>query len=260
MNSYPFQKGSLLLEMALVLGILAVVIPPMLNLSRSQNAAFAESLIQQEKQTIEHAIEGFVLARGRLPCPAPAGSVQEEFANDQCALQSGGLPTGSLSLGTLRQNWSMTVANLASAGAPAQYALHNNKRWQQLSLQQLTEIILSPITSTSGLGGSALPALSICNFDRNQAMPDIGERGCGLQSLHSPTAVLVIQPKLALSSATGATGSDGISSGVHEANLLRTHQFFMTRDYSSDNPMWLSYERLVHLWMEGGWIAPYDPS
>lgn len=257
MNFNPLQKGSMLLEMALVLGILAVIIPPILNLSRSQNAAFAESLLQEEKQKIEQAIEGFVLSRGRLPCPAQAGSLQEDFANDQCALQSGDLPAGSLSLGTLQQNWSMAVADLASASAPAQNALHNNLRWQQLSLQQLTEIILSPITSTSGMDGSALPAISICNFDPNQVLPKLSERGCGVQSLHSPTAVLVVQAKQPLTSAKGASGLDGAPSVIHQVNLQRTQQFFIARDYSSDNPMWLSYERLVHLWMEGGWIAQH---
>lgn len=248
------QKGNLLLEMALVLAILAVIVPSILNLSQSQNAAVAESLVQQEKKRIEHAIEGFVLSRGRLPCPALDGETQEQFAGDRCGLQSGDLPQGSLSLDSLRLQWTMAVADLTAAGAPALHALHNIKRWEHLSLQQLSEIILSPITSLGGMSGSALPALSICNFEPNQTLPDNTDRGCGLQSLHSPTAVVVIQPKQAL---TGKTGS---LSPIHQVNGTRTHQFFIARDYSSDNPIWMSYERLVHLWMEGGWIAQFPPS
>ncbi|MDH4396015.1 MAG: type II secretion system protein [Limnobacter sp.] len=251
MTRIKSQHGSLLLEMALILGILAVVVPSLLSLSRSQNAATAESLHQREKQRIEQALEGFVLSRGRLPCPAQDGETQEQFVDDRCELQSGDLPYGSLSLDSLQQQWTMTVADLAAAGVPAQHALHNTKRWQLLSLQQLSEIVLSPTTSTSGMNGSALPALSICNFNPNQALPDGTERGCGLQSLHSPTAVVVVQPKLPRTDT---------STSIFESNQARSQQFFITRDYSSDNPMWMSYERLVHLWMEGGWIAQTPPS
>lgn len=252
MTSVNSQRGSLLLEMALVVAILAAVVPSILNLSRSQNAVFAETLHQREKQKIEQAIEGFVLSHGRLPCPAPDGISQEQFVDDRCGLQSGDLPHGSLSLNSLQQQWSMTVADLAAAGSPAQHALHNTKRWQVLSLQQLSEIILNPITTAGGMSGSALPALSICNVDLNQALPNSSERGCGLQSLHSPTAVVVVQPKRPRQ---GAAGVADAPNTIFQINQARTHQFFIAREYSSDNPMWMSYERLVHLWMEGGWIA-----
>lgn len=255
MKFIAFQRGSLLLEMALVLGILAVVIPPMLNLSQSQNAALAESLHQRERQKIEQAIEGFVLSRGRLPCPALEGETLEQFTNGQCTIQSGDLPVASLSLNSMQHSWSIAVADLAAAGPPAQHALHNPNRWQQLSLQQLSEIILNPVTTAGGMTGSALPALSICNLDNTQTLPDGSERGCGLQSLHSPTAVLVVQPKSPRGAPFGDSGSAGELASLHQINALRNHQFFIVRDYSSDNPMWMSYERLVHLWMEGGWIT-----
>lgn len=237
------ESGSLLFELALVLAILGLLIPPLLSLGKAQSRLSRESSQKAERQTIEQSLEGFVLSHGRLPCPAQPGTLHESWNNGQCQIASGDLPAASLSLGALSSRWSMTVATLGAAGAPAEHALHNVNRWQGLSPQQLSEIILNPPTSGASGSASALPAIHLCNWQSGVALPDATQRGCGNLGLHSPTAVLVITP----------TGEQA-SSPLALANQGRSQQFLIDRQSPADNPLWMSYERLIQLWAQAGWL------
>jgi len=225
------QTGALLVEVALALSLIAVMSLPLMRLNQSQKAQQAVQDKKQERQYIMEQIEGFILSQQRLPCPAAQRDGVESWLNGTCQTAKGWLPLQSLGLAPQTTQWEMAVATLEQVGPPAANAFFAEKTLHAIGLQQLSEIIFAPPTESVSVEETALPALHICILNPNEPLPPPTTHGCGAHALQTATAVLVVY-------------ETGTQAG--------THQFFIQANAPEHNPTWLSYERLVWLWMRAG--------
>lgn len=235
----------MLIETALVIVVLAIILGPILNLLAGQQHKNRLTHDLASKQKIVEAVEGFVLATGRLPCPALQAGGHESRAGDACTRPEGWLPNATLSTWGLSGKWKMAVATLESAGEPAQNTLLSTQPFEQLSPQQLAEIVMAPFTINHGVGTGPLPAIHLCQSIAGQTLPANTEHGCGEHTLLSPTAVWVAYPVLT------NNGTDG--NGI---NQNRFQQFFIDPEQTAQNPVWISFERMNWLWMKRGALDP----
>ena len=238
-------KGFMLIEIALVIVMLAIILGPILHLLAGQQQKNQTTLELSSKQKIVESVEGFVLATGRLPCPALKAGGQESRTGDACTRAEGWLPNSTLSTWGLAGNWKMAVATLESAGEPAQNTLVSTQPFAQLSPQQLAEIVMAPFTTNHGVGTGPLPAIHLCQSIAGQTLPANTDPGCGAHTLLSPTAVWVAYP---------VTGKSDTSR--HSINQNRFQQFFIDPEQAAQNPIWISFERMNWLWMKRGALDP----
>ena len=231
-------QGFMLIEIALVIMLVAVILGPILHLIGGQRSKSDVLKQLEHRQKITEAVEGFVLATGRLPCPAIDKNGTESRSTEACLQREGWLPSATLHTGGLPTPWRIAVATLDQAGEPAENALLTGKPFEQLSPQQLSEIIFAPITANHGLGTGPLPAIHLCEQIAGQNLPANTSPGCGTHTLISPSAVWVAYPVVA-----------DMESNI---NLNRFQQFFINPDQAASNPVWLSFERMNWLWMKRG--------
>ena len=225
--------GFMLIEVALVILILAVMLGPVLQLLANQNQKDKLLAHLQTRQNIVEAVESFVLAHGRLPCPAQNANGIEQRQADACANREGWLPSASLGVLSVQGQWRMAVATLEQAGDPARNSLVSAQPFSDISPQQLAEIVLAPYTASYPLGTGPLPAIHLCQEIAGVVPPVNTTAGCGGHHLLSPSAVWVAYL-------------------VNDRNQNRYQQFFVTPDQPAINPVWLSFERLNWLWMKRG--------
>lgn len=234
LKSTSNEIGFMLIEVALVIMLMAIVLGPVLHLLNSQRQKDEVSAQLETRQKILEAVEGFILATGRLPCPALQINGQESRIGDECTQKEGWLPVSTLAVWGISGEWKMAVATLEQAGEPAQNALVSNTPFAQLSPQQLAEIVMAPYTANFNIGSGPLPAIHLCQTVQGNALPTNVDAGCGAHTLLSTSAVWVAYPS-----------SDTL-------NQNRFQQFFMNPDQATLNPVWLSFERMNWLWMKRG--------
>ena len=225
--------GFMLIEVALVILVVAVILGPVLHLLANQHQKDEVLAHLQTRQTIVETVEGFVLAHGRLPCPAQTANGIEIRQGDACANREGWLPSASLGGLNVQGQWRVAVATLEQAGEPAQNSLVSSQPFEELSPQQLAEIVLAPYTANHAQGTGPLPAIHLCLEIAGIAPPANTSAGCGGHHLLSPSAVWVAYL-------------------ANDRNQNRYQQFFVTPDQPALNPVWLSFERLNWLWMKRG--------
>lgn len=238
----------MLVEVALVIMLVAVILGPVLHLISSQ--ARKDQVLEQlrNKQVISEAVEGFILANGRLPCPALQIHGQESRSGDACTNREGWLPSATLNTWGLSNSWRMAVATLEQAGEPARNALVSNKPFAELSPQQLAEIVLAPYTANYSLGTGPLPAIHLCQQLAGLALPGNTQAGCASHTLLSPSAVWVAYPFKA-----------GTQANPIDINQNRYQQFFINPEQAALNPVWISFERMNWLWMKRGSLEHIYP-
>jgi type II secretory pathway pseudopilin PulG len=242
----PLLQGFMLIEIALVLMLVAVILGPILQLIAGQRSKSVALEQLENRQKITEAVEGFVLATGRLPCPALDKHGTEARTGNACQQREGWLPSATLHTWGLPSPWRMAVATLEEAGAPARNALLTGQPFEQLSPQQLSEIIFAPISVNHALGTGPLPAIHLCQQVAGQALPVNSSAGCGTHTLISPSAVWVAYP---------------VNVQVEgNINLNRFQQFFINPVDPMSNPVWISYERMNWLWMKRGALDNPLPS
>lgn len=239
------QQGFMLIEIALVLMLVAVILGPILHLIAGQRSKSAVLEQLESRQKITEAVEGFILATGRLPCPATTPNGTEARSASTCLQREGWLPGTTLHTGSVSTAWRIAVATLEQAGEPAQNALLTGQPFAQLSPQQLSEIIFAPITVNHGLGSGPLPAIHLCQQVAGQTLPANTSAGCGTHTLISPSAVWVAYPV-----------SADLQSSI---NINRFQQFFINPVDPVSNPVWISYERMNWLWMKRGSLDNTPP-
>lgn len=225
--------GFMLIEIALVILLLAVILGPVLHLLANQNQKDKLLAHLQTRQTIIEAVEGFVLAHGRLPCPSQAPNGVESRQTDACTNREGWLPSASLGVLSIQGQWRVAVATLEQAGEPAKNNLVSTQPFSDISPQQLAEIVLAPYTASYPQGTGPLPAIHLCQEVAGLAPPANTTAGCSGHHLLSPSAVWVAYPE-------------------NDRNQNRYQQFFITSDQPALNPVWLSFERMNWLWMKRG--------
>lgn len=228
------SDGFMLIEVALVVVLMAIILGPVLHLLTSQREKDKVLIHLESRQRILEAVEGFVLATGRLPCPAGLANGAELRSGDACTYKEGWLPTVTLASWGLGGQWKMAVATLEQAGEPAQNALVSTQPFAELSPQQLTEIVMAPYTMNHPVGSGPLPAIHLCQLVRGLAVPSNLDAGCGAHTLLNATTVWLAYPT------------------TDQANQNRYQQFFINPDQPAANPVWLSFERLNWLWMKRG--------
>lgn len=227
-------RGFMLIEVALVVVLMAIILGPVLHLLASQREKDKVLTHLDSRQRILEAVEGFVLATGRLPCPAGLANGAELRSGDACTHKEGWLPTATLASWGISGQWKMAVATLERAGEPARNALVSAQPFAQLSPQQLTEIVMAPYTANHAIGTGPLPAIHLCQLVQGHSIPPNVNSGCGAHTLLNATTVWLAYP-------------------VHDlANQNRYQQFFINPDQPATNPVWLSFQRLNWLWMKRG--------
>ena len=169
----------MLIEVALVILLLAVILGPVLHLVANQNQKDKLLAHLQTRQNIIDAVEGFVLAHGRLPCPAQNINGIEQRLADACMNREGWLPSASLGVLSVQGQWRMAVATLEQAGEPAQNSLVSSQPFSDISPQQLAEIVLAPYTASYPLGTGPLPAIHLCQEIAGVVPPVNTTAGCG---------------------------------------------------------------------------------
>lgn len=248
MNTHTLTRkhtGYLLMELAIVLALIAITLPPLMQSLRSQESLHKEQTRLGTNKAIMDAVEAFVLAHHRLPCPSDTQNGTEYRSNGHCLVTSGWVPSKTLSIPP-QEDWYLTIATLSAAGAPAQDALTADNPFEHISPQQLAEVIYSPPTASKPVGSGPLPAIHLCQHSNNIAAPSITQAGCGALPLYSASAVLVLTP-----------GPQQASiSPLQSLNQNRTLQFLIHPDLQNLNPQWLSFERLNWLWMQSGAFNP----
>ena len=234
-------KGFLLFELALVLAVAAIVITPLIHLLSNFNTQQQANSTLADKQRILQAVEGFVLANGRLPCPAMQVDGAEARVSDRCTHHSGWVPASTLQLWGLKGRWRLSVATLSSAGAPAEHALVASNPFEHISLNQLGRVILAPETPKYPVGQGPLPGIHLCQAVEGLAPPPIEQAGCGGHTLLSASLVWVATPE-----------GEAVSVRQAELNKNRHQQFFIDPQLPASHPAFLSFERLNWLWMQRG--------
>lgn len=229
------SRGFSLLELSIALVMLAVLSLPISRLLKAQQAADQTSRTLQLRSSIMESVSGFVLAHRRLPCPTLTPNDAEAWNDGQCAQAAGWLPTRSLGLSPEFARWRMSVATLQNAGPPAANALTAQSPLQGINLPTLTDIVNTPPNGTRTLSNGALPAIHICIGTSAQALPNPDQPGCQGLTTQTTTAVLVVYP-------------EQVNPSVY--------QFVIQPNAPLQNPIWLSYERLVWLWMQAGTLNP----
>ena len=66
-------SGCALLEMALALAVMALLFAPLVHWQSTQRSAKEAQTLNAETQQVDQALQAFVMAHGRLPCPATNG-------------------------------------------------------------------------------------------------------------------------------------------------------------------------------------------
>ncbi len=227
------NTGFLLLELALALAIASLFLIPLSKLQFTLTQANQVQLARAERNTIETALNAFIVTHGRLPCPANTTDlVENRLTNQHCFTALGQLPSGTLGLNPqLSSKWQFVVATLDTAGAPAAHSLFKNDPFEELTLQTLTEIIQQPPSMNLGLDEAALPALHACLLNPVAELPLLSVRGCGEHTLHSPSIIAFALPV----------------QHNHVANQNRVHQVFTGLPNPDQEPIWISYEQFVWL-------------
>lgn len=245
------NSGYLLLELALVLALTTSIGFALVTFVQAQRMSLNIQQQTQERALAMQALEGFILSRQRLPCPAEAPNGPEARQAGQCDSLQGWLPTASLGV-VLESPLRFHVADLAKAGPPAQGSLTADRPLEQISPALLAEIITMTTTANQAVGLGPLPALHICGL----STPPVAASsyGCGNAPLLSSTAVAVILPSGTQPAKTSLTED---AQAFRLANEARTHQFFADPHHPTDNPHWLSFERLMWLWMQSGALHPF---
>lgn len=233
-------RGFLLIEVALVIMLVAVILGPVLHLMASQTKKDEVFTQLRTKQALIEAVEGFVLANGRLPCPSLERNGLESRSGDACTNREGWLPGATLHAWGISGQWRLAVATLEQAGEPALNALVSNQPFAEISPQQLAEIVMAPYTVNHALGTGPLPAIHLCQEVAGQTLPSNTVAGCGGHTLLSASAVWV------------AYQNESI-------NQNRYQQFFISPEQAALNPAWLSFERLNWLWMKRGSLESNYP-
>jgi hypothetical protein len=227
-------RGFMLIEVALVVVLMGIILGPVLHLLAAQREKDKVLAHLESRQRILESVEGFILATGRLPCPAAHTHGTESRSGDACTFKEGWLPTATLASWGISGQWKMAVATLEHAGEPAQNALVSTQPFAQLSPQQLTEIVMAPYTASYAVGTGPLPAIHLCQVVQGHPMPTNLQAGCGGHTLLNATTVWLAYP------------------AQDPANNNRYQQFFINPDQPAANPVWLSFERLNWLWMKRG--------
>ncbi len=243
------HKGFLLFELALVLAIAAIVITPMVHLLSNMNRQQQADSTLQDKHRIVQSVEGFVLAHGRLPCPALQPGGPEARVSDRCVHHSGWVPVSTLQLWGLHGRWRVSVATLSSAGPPAEHALVASNPFEHISANQLGRVILAPETPTYSIGQGPLPGIHLCQTVAALNLPPIDQAGCGGHTLLSASLVWVAMPE-----------QEHASMRQADLNRNRHQQFFIDPQLPASHPAFLSFERLNWLWMQGGAHFPLQPT
>ncbi|HEX4855821.1 MAG TPA: type II secretion system protein [Limnobacter sp.] len=224
----------MLIEMALVVVLMGIILGPVLHLLATHDRKEQVSRELHARRHILEALEGFVLATGRLPCPATQPNGMESRSGDACTASAGWLPTSTLGLWGVDGKWKIAVATLAQAGEPAQNALVSDQPFSDISPQQLAEVIMAPTTANFNTGSGPLPAIHLCQLSQGNPVPAASLPGCGVHPLLSVSAVWVAYPE-----------GDALNKDRHQ-------QFFINPDHAAPNPVWLSFERMNWLWMKRG--------
>jgi len=242
-------NGYLLFELALVLAIVATLTGPLIHLMANLNAQAQGNATLDDKQTILQSVEGFVLAKGRLPCPALQPNGAEARVADQCAHHSGWVPVTTLQLWGLKNRWRVSTATLSAAGHPAENALFASNPFEHISPSQLGRVILAPETPKHAVGQGPLPGIHLCQAIAGLSLPPIDQAGCGGHTLLSGSLVWVAAPE---------NESKGLAQT--ELNKNRHQQFFIDPQLPASHPAFLSFERLNWLWMQRGSHSFFQPS
>ena len=115
------QQGFTLVELAIVILIMGLLLGGlMMPLSvQRDNARIRQGLDQFE--SIEAAVEGFMLANGYLPCPAtPSSNGYASPASGNCTVQHGFVPATTLDLKGSRNDDNLL---LDPYGSPVRYSV-----------------------------------------------------------------------------------------------------------------------------------------
>ncbi len=205
LNCHFKHSGFSLIEMAVVLIILGFVLGALLMPSQAQRNQLFQSQTENTLNTAKKALLGFAQSRGRLPCPATAGSngIEDPIpVTGTCTAQAGFLPAATIGIQPTDDNgfavdgWNnpirnaVTTVNFAGGAATPDFTTSNEM---------------------SNVGITALvPDLKVCS--------DSSAANCSTTSYLINNAVAVIF----------STGSNfGKSIGVDEtSNLTATTKFY----------------------------------
>ncbi|MDX1668030.1 MAG: hypothetical protein R3194_01320 [Limnobacter sp.] len=225
------RRGFLLMELALVLALMVVVSVPLLQLQKTARQAASLEHEKAIERNVSKALDAFVAAHGRLPCPAQAGGL-EARTHQQCDTPVGNLPVATLGLAPSDyENWQLTIASFEQAGSTAAHQLVRDTPFDTLSVQAFTQIAYQPVTPSNGLEGSALPAIHACLLASGAPLPEVDQRGCGTHPLHFVGVV-----------AFASRQSNPIQA---QLNASRVHQVFLQPEIPNHGLIWMSLEQFI---------------
>lgn len=236
-------RGFSLLELSLSLTLLALVVASLLPLQRALENRRREFAEQNQMDHWMSHIEGFALSRRRLPCPAPdvEGSEQTQTPDGPCAASNGWLPWRAMGLARPVRAPFYAVASLETLGTPYAHTLTRKDGLKTVSFELLSASIFSP-PDTAGSSPGTLPALLV--KDHAQTPPDLTETTlsgmpCAGQTFLSVSAVALIS-----------------SDPQHAAEFMGSNRCYRIPAAGSYVRMaWLSYERLIWLYVKAGLIG-----
>jgi prepilin-type N-terminal cleavage/methylation domain-containing protein len=165
-NRHVVARGFSLIEIAVVLVILAVLLASLgVPLSAQIEQRRRDETLRQ-LANIKESIEGFVLAKGRLPCPArPTDKGIESLISDettgQCAIFSGLLPAVTLGVGPVDDE-GFAMDAWGGATNRIRYAVTNINVPASADCPNATAL---PFTKRSGMRQAGMTCLSGYNID-----------------------------------------------------------------------------------------------
>ncbi len=180
MTGNKYERGFSLVELSIVLLIMGLVLGGLampLAVQR-ENARIKDG--QTQLQSIQSAVEGFVLVNGFLPCPAtPASDGYAATSGGACAEQHGFVPATTLDVGGVRNEDNLL---LNPWGSPVRYSVtasdaDTNGNWDFTfpgEMQAVTMPLLQPdLAVCSTASGSSATACASANVTLSDQSPAV---------------------------------------------------------------------------------------
>ena len=237
------DDGFSLLELSLSLMVMALLLASMLPLQQAFENRRREWLEQSQMDQWMSHIEGFALTRRRLPCPAPDmdGSEQFQSTNGPCTISNGWLPWRAMGLAKPGRAPLYAVASLETIGAPYAHLLTTRGGLKTVPTDLLSAAILAP-PDTSGSSPGTLPALLVTAAEAQTSLDS-----------PAPLSGMPCAGTLFLTVSAVALISSDFQKAQQFSGSNRCYQPPKTGDLA--RMAWLSYERLIWLYVKAGLIG-----
>jgi prepilin-type N-terminal cleavage/methylation domain-containing protein len=237
-QAQQYASGFSLLELSLSLLVLGILMATLLPLNAAMENRRRDWMSQMQMDLWMSQIEAFALAHRRLPCPAADadGSEQSISSTGPCGLSNGWLPWRALGLQKPGRAPLYAVASMDTLGTPYSHLLTRQDGFRTVPIDLLSAAIFAA-PETSGSSPGTLPALLVSDTAASAGgTHTLTGMPCAGQLFQTVSAVALVSSDL-----------------EHSDQFKAGNRCYQPPAIGSQARMaWLSYERLIWLYVKAG--------